>query len=71
MTDDPDEAKLLLEPWYERGDEERVQPSEDLRIMLDRLLAQWPFDPETGTAPWADGPEHGTAARSQHQLGRR
>ncbi len=58
ITDDPDEAKLLLEPWYEREDDSAFEPSEDLRIMLDRLLAQWPFDPETGTAPWADGPEN-------------
>lgn len=58
VVDDPDEAKRLLDRWYEDGDDSAFEPSEDLGIMLDRLLGQWPFDPETGAAPWADGPEN-------------
>jgi len=55
---DEDEAARLLERWYEHGDDSAFEPSGDLAIVLERLLERWPFDPETGTAPWADGPEN-------------
>jgi hypothetical protein len=58
VTDDPDQAKRLLEPWYDREDDSAFEPSDDLDVMLERLLDRWPFDPETGSKPWADGPEN-------------
>jgi hypothetical protein len=58
VVDDPDEAKRLLQPWYDHEDDSAFASSEDLGIMLERLLAQWPFDPGTGSDPWADGPEN-------------
>ena len=58
VVDDPDEAKRLLEPWYDHGDDGAFEPSADLGIMLERLLERWPFDPEAGSEPWADGPEN-------------
>lgn len=58
VVDDPDEAKRLLEPWYHHEDDSAFEPSDDLGNFLRRLLGQWPFDPETGSEPWADGPEN-------------
>ena len=58
VVDDPDEARALLEAWYKSEDDSAFEPSEDLEIMLERLLERWPFDPETGSDPWADGPEN-------------
>jgi hypothetical protein len=58
VVDDPDEAKRLLQPWYDHEDDSAFAPSEDLGIMLERLIEQWPFDPGTGSDPWADGPEN-------------
>jgi hypothetical protein len=58
VVDDPDEAKKLIEPWYEREDDSGFEPSDDLAVVLGRLLERYPFDPETGSAPWADGPEN-------------
>jgi len=58
VVDDPDAAKALLRPWYDREDDSAFEPSDDLGIMLERLLDRWPFDPATGSGPWADGPEN-------------
>ena len=58
VVDDPDEAKALLEPWYETEDDSAFEPSDDLGLMLQRLLQRWPFDPEADTSPWADGAEN-------------
>jgi hypothetical protein len=58
VVDDPDEAQRLLQPWYDHEDDSAFEPSDDLGIVLARLLERWPFDPETGSDPWADGPEN-------------
>jgi hypothetical protein len=58
VTDDPDEANRLLRPWYDAGDDSSFEPSEELAIVLRRLLDRYPFDPESGSPPWADGPEN-------------
>lgn len=55
---DPDEAKRLLEAWYDHEDDSAFERSDDLGIVLDRLLERWPFDPESGSDPWADGPDN-------------
>lgn len=34
----PDEAKVLLQPYYNHGDDSAFQPSPDLGIVCDELL---------------------------------
>jgi hypothetical protein len=59
VTDDPDEAKALLEPWYETGDDSAFEPSEDIALVAGLLRSRWPDDYEAEVpddCPWADMP---------------
>lgn len=61
VIDDPDEAKSLLEPWYERGDDSAFTPSEDVAAVRERLRANYPDDPSAAndpddSCPWSDLP---------------
>jgi hypothetical protein len=51
VTDDPDEAERLLQPFESHGDESAFEPSADLVAVANELLRQFP-DAEDG--PWAD-----------------
>jgi hypothetical protein len=57
--DDPDEAKVLFDPWYETGDESAFEPSEDIARVAEALRSRWP-DAYEGQppedCPWADMP---------------
>ena len=57
VVDDPDEAKVLLTPWYISEDESAFEPNGDLKTVYDMLLRQYPFDWERGSDPWADPPQ--------------
>ena len=57
VVDDPDEAKVLLTPWYISEDESAFEPSGDLKTVHDILLKQYPFDWDSGSDPWADPPQ--------------
>ena len=59
VTDDPDEAQALLEPWYEHGDDSAFEPSPDIARAADMLRSRWPDDYEgepPDDCPWADMP---------------
>ena len=59
VVDDPDEAKALLEPWYENGDDSAFEPSADIALVADLLRSRWPDDCESEPpdhCPWADMP---------------
>lgn len=59
VVDDPDEAKRLLEPWYETGHDRAFEPSEDIARAADMLRSRWPDDYEgvpPADCPWADMP---------------
>ena len=59
VVDDPDEAKRLLEPWYETGHDRAFEPSEDIARAADLLRSRWPDDYEgepPADCPWADMP---------------
>jgi hypothetical protein len=59
VVDDPDEAKALLDAWYERGDDSAFEPSEDIALVADLLRSRWPDDYEAeppDNCPWADMP---------------
>lgn len=58
VVDSPDEAKALLDAWYENGDDSAFEASEDIARVADSLRSRWP-DWETeppGNCPWADMP---------------
>jgi hypothetical protein len=59
VTGDPDEAKALLERWYEHGDDSAFEPSEDIALVADLLRSRWPDDygaEPPDICPWADMP---------------
>ena len=59
VVDDPDEAKALLKPWYEHGDDSAFEPSVDIARLADQLRTRWPDDFEAeapDNCPWADMP---------------
>ena len=59
VVGDPDEAKVLLEPWYEHGDDSAFEPSEDIARAADMLRSRWPDNYESDPpddCPWADMP---------------
>jgi hypothetical protein len=58
VVDDPDEAKALLTPWYINGDDSAFEPSSELAAMLDKLLRNYPYDPQSDSSPWAEEPEN-------------
>lgn len=53
VVDNPDEAKVLLEPYYDHGDDSAFESSADIATVADELLRRFP-DAEHG--PWADSP---------------
>jgi len=59
IVGDPDEAKALLDAWYESGDDSAFQPSPDIALVADLLRSRWP-DEYAGEppddCPWADMP---------------
>jgi hypothetical protein len=57
VVDDEDEAKRLLEPYYDREDDSAFEPSADIATVLAELLRRFP-DAEDG--PWADFPPEQT-----------
>ena len=56
VVDDPDAAKALLTPWYINEDDSAFEQSSELGIVLERLLQRFPYDPESGSSPWAEEP---------------
>ena len=59
VVGDPDEAKVLLEPWYEHGDDSAFELSEDIARAADMLRSRWPDNYESDPpddCPWADMP---------------
>jgi hypothetical protein len=59
VVDDPDAAAKLLDPWYETGDDNAFEPSEDIARVADALRSRWPDEYEgepPDDCPWADMP---------------
>lgn len=59
VVDDPQEAKALLDAWYEHGDDSAFEPSEDIARAADMLRSRWPdhFEAEVpDNCPWAEMP---------------
>lgn len=59
IVEGPDEAKALLDPWYEHGDDGAFEPSEDIARAADMLRSRWPDSYESDppdNCPWADMP---------------
>ena len=60
VVDDPDEAKALLQPYYENEDDSAFERSKDIARVREELLRRFPDDPSgesKASSPWADGPE--------------
>lgn len=59
VVGDPDEARRLLEPWHDTGDESGFEPSGDIARAADALRSRWPDSYEgepPAHCPWADMP---------------
>ena len=59
VIEDADEAKRLVDRWYEHGDDCAFEPSEDIARAADMLRSRWPDDYEgelPDDCPWADMP---------------
>lgn len=59
IVDDPDDAKALLEDWYETEDDSAFEPSEDIARLAADLRSRWPdaYEGEPPeNCPWADLP---------------
>lgn len=48
VVDDPDEAKRLLEPWYDHEDDSAFEPSPDIAAAADELRRLYPYWPVSG-----------------------
>ena len=48
VVDDADEAKRLLQGWYESEDDSGFEPSEDIAKVADELRRRWPYWPIPG-----------------------
>jgi hypothetical protein len=57
VTDDPEEAKALLELYNEREDDSAFEPSEDIATVSRELLRRFP---SAQNGPWADFPPEQT-----------
>jgi hypothetical protein len=57
LVDDEDEAKRLLEPYYEREDDSAFEPSADIAAVSTELLRRYPYAED---GPWADFPHEQT-----------
>jgi hypothetical protein len=63
VVDDPDEAKALLQPYYENEDDSAFEPSEDIARVRAELLRRFPDDASgesEASSPWADFPPEET-----------
>lgn len=62
---DPDQAKALLEAYYEKEDDSAFEPSEDIARVREELLRRFPDDAKgeaaENSSPWADFPPEETA----------
>lgn len=59
VVDDPDEAKALLERWYDHDDDSLFEPSDDIARVAGELRSRWADDYESDPpddCPWADMP---------------
>jgi len=59
VIEDADEAKQLVDRWYQHGDGSAFEPSEDIARAADMLRSRWPDDYEgepPDDCPWADMP---------------
>ena len=62
VVDDPDDAQLLLKPWYDSEDESAFEPSGDIAIVAEELRRLY---------PWRDLTNEETVARmSEEERGR-
>jgi len=43
VVNDPDDAKSLLEDWYESEDDSAFEPSADIAKIADELRCRWPY----------------------------
>jgi hypothetical protein len=57
VVDDPDEAKALMDPYYDHEDDSAFESSPDLAKVANELLRRFP-DAEDG--PWSDFPPEQT-----------
>jgi len=57
VIDDPDEAKILLQPYYDPSDDSAFQVSPDIAKVWDELLRRFP---DANDGPWADFPPEQT-----------
>lgn len=48
VVDDPDEAKRLLEPWYDHEDDSAFEPSPDIAVAAEELRRLYPYWPVSG-----------------------
>jgi hypothetical protein len=58
IVEDPDEAKELLERWYETEDDSMFEPSPDIAFVADELRRRW---------PWRDLTNEETVARMSEE----
>ncbi len=57
VVDDPDEAKALLHPYYDHGNDSAFQSSPDIAKVSSELIRRFPG---TDDGPWADFPPEQT-----------
>jgi hypothetical protein len=57
VTDDEDEAKRLLAPYFEREDDSAFEPSEEIAAVAAKLARRFP---ESEDGPWAGLPHEQT-----------
>ena len=53
VVDDPDEAAVLLKPYYDHEDDSAFESSADIAKVAKELLHRFP---EAENGPWADSP---------------
>ena len=58
VIDDPNEAKALLQPYYDHSDDSAFLSSPDIATVWDELLRRFPNGDD---GPWADFPPEQTA----------
>jgi hypothetical protein len=57
VVKDPDEAKALLQPYYDRADDSAFQPSAALAVVAGDLLRRFAYADD---GPWSDAPPEET-----------
>ena len=62
VVGDPRAAEVLLEPFYERGDDSGFEASGEIKRCADELRRRFSDDPSPGppdeSSPWAERPFH-------------